>query len=133
VFGGFTTANWNSPSGSAGDLKAFLFSLRRNGTQEARVFKNGGSQDKSSSYNIITSAINGPSFGYLAYDLKIVSYSNKYAGSSSFLGYSYELPSECSYMNVQNTDCSKSFLAGSYTGWLTTEIEVYQMIYPINK
>jgi hypothetical protein len=83
--------------------------------------------DRSSSYNIYSYGTNGPSFGYLAYDLNIVSNSDIYTGSSSFLGYTYQLPAECSY----NTNCAKSFLAGSYTGWLTTEIEVYQMINPI--
>jgi hypothetical protein len=59
--------------------------------------------------------------------LKIVSYSNQKTGSLSYLGHSYQLPSECTYNSV----CAKSFLAGSFTGWLTTEIEVYQMIDPI--
>jgi hypothetical protein len=43
------------------------------------------------------------------------------------LGYTYQLPEECTY----NSICAKSFLAGSYTGWLTTEIEVYQMLNPV--
>ncbi len=71
--------------------------------------------------------MNGPTFGYLGYDLNIVSYSNKYDTSTSGLGYTYQLPAECKYNSV----CAKSFLAGSYTGWLTTEIEVYQMIDPV--
>ncbi len=43
------------------------------------------------------------------------------------MGYTYQLPAECTYNSV----CAKSFLAGSSTGWLTTEIEVYQMINPV--
>ena len=65
----------------------------------------------------------GPSFGFQAYDLKIVSYSNRFASSTSNLGYTFQLPEECTY----NSNCTKTFFAGSYTGWLTTEIEVYQM------
>jgi hypothetical protein len=127
VFGGFTKANWNTPSGYAGDFDAFLYSLRRNGTSGARKFNNGGAKDRSSSYNIFTDSYYGPSFGSSAYDLTIVSYSNKKTGSLSYLGHSYQLPSECTYNSV----CANSFLAGSFTGWLTTEIEVYQMIDPI--
>jgi hypothetical protein len=127
VFGGFTRANWNTPAGYAGDFDAFLYSLRRNGTTGSRKFKNGGTQDRNTTYNLNTAASNGPSFGYAAYDLNIESYSNKLATSSSNLGYTYQLPEECTY----NSICAKSFLAGSYTGWLTTEIEVYQMLNPV--
>jgi hypothetical protein len=128
IFGGYSGAAWTLGSDvSAGDFHSFLFSIRRNGTEDIRIFKNGGTQDRSSNYNIYNYVINGPNFGYLGRDLNIVTYSNKYAISSSNLGYTYQLPEECTY----NSDCAKSFLAGSYTGWLTTEIEVYQMIGPI--
>ncbi len=110
-----------------GDFNAFLFSIRRNGTQDIRKFKNGGDQDRSSLYNIHNNDFYGPSFGYQAYDINIVSYSNKYATSSSDLGFTYQLPAGCTY----RSNCARSFFAGSYTGWLTTEIEVYQMIDPI--
>ena len=126
IFGGYTRANWNI-TGYSGDFNAFLFSVRRNGTEDIRQFKNGGSQDRSTSYNIYSSISYGPSFGSSQYDLYICSYSNKISSSKSNLGYTYQLPVECTY----NSACAQSFLAGSYTGWLTTEIEVYQMVDPI--
>jgi hypothetical protein len=79
-----------------------------------------------SKYNIRTDVHYGPGFGYQGYDLNIVSYSNKFATSSSDLGYSFQLPEGCTY----GTQCSRNFFAGSYTGWLVTEIEVYQMTQP---
>jgi hypothetical protein len=103
-----------------------LFSIKRNGTEDIRQFKNGGI-DRSTSYNIYSYQTNGPSFGYSAYDLNIVSYSNKYTSSSSNLGYTYQSPVKCTY----NSICANSFLAGSSTGWLTTEIEVYRMLNPV--
>ena len=112
---------------NVGDFGAFLFSIRRNGTEDIRQFKNGGSQDRSTSYNLYSQGVNGPSFGYQGYDLDICTYSNKISNSESSLGYTFQLPVECTY----NSACAKSFLAGSFTGWLTTEIEVYQMINPI--
>ena len=127
VFGGFTRASWNNPAGYAGDFNAFLYSLRRNGTADPRILKNGGTQDRSTAYNIYSSTANGPSFGKSAYDLNICSYSHEKGCSTSLLGYTYQLPVECTY----NSACANSFLAGSYTGWLTTEIEVYQMVDPI--
>ena len=126
IFGGYTRAQWNT-TGYSGDFNSFLFSVRRNGTEDIRQFKNGGSQDRTSGYNIYSSISYGPSFGASQYDLFICSYSNKISRSYSDLGYTYQLPVECPY----NSDCARSFLAGSYTGWLTTEIEVYQMIDPI--
>jgi hypothetical protein len=127
VFGGYTRANWNAAAGYAGDFDAFLFTLRRNGTTDTKTFKNGGDQDRSTTYNIYTNIGFGPSFGSSANDLKIVSYSNKYATSTSNLGFTYQLPAGCSY----GSNCAQSFLAGSNTGWLTTEIEVYEMVDPI--
>ncbi len=127
VFGGYTRANWNAAAGYAGDFNAFLFTLRRNGTTETKKFNNVGDQDRSTAYNIYTNRGFGPSFGSSANDLKIVSYSNIYADSTSNLGYTYQLPAGCTY----GSTCAKSLLAGSNTGWLTTEIEVYEMIDPI--
>jgi hypothetical protein len=128
IFGGYSPSAWTWLGNSyVGSFNSFLFSIQRNGTDDIRKFKNGGSQDRSSSYNLYSYETYGPSFGYNAYDLKIVSYSNKKTGSLSYLGHSYQLPSECTYNSV----CANSFLAGSFTGWLTTEIEVYQMIDPI--
>ncbi len=98
VFGGYVSIAWGwQTNNNGGDFNSFLFSIRRNGTEDIRTFKNGGSQDRSSTYNINNNPMYGPSFGFQANDLKIVSYSNRFASSTSNLGYTFQLPEECTY------------------------------------
>ncbi len=113
VFGGFTAAKWNSDFDYIADSKSFLFSLRRNGTSCCHKFK-----VNDTNYAIYGSPNYGPTFGS-GYDIFIKDKSNINIGSYSNLGRSYHYPPE--------KGDSKAFLAGSYDGWLTTEIEVYQI------
>jgi hypothetical protein len=111
VFGGYTAAKWNSDFGYISDSEAFVFSLRRNGKSCNHKFI------VSNETNAIYGNPNyGPSF---AYDIVIKDKSNGNIDSFSDLGWAYHYPAE-------NGD-SKSFLAGNYDSWLTTEIEVYQI------
>ena len=62
---------------------------------------------------------------YIRYgeDIVIKDESNKFVGSYCNFGSFYQLPDGMTY----DTDDSRSFLAGNYDQWLTTEIEVYQI------
>ena len=111
VFGGFTAAKWNSDFGHMADSESFLFSLRRNGTSCNHKF-----MVSNATYAIYGNPNYGPSF---AYDIVIKHKSNINIDSFSDLGWAYHYPAE-------NGD-RKSFLAGNYDSWLTTEIEVYQI------
>ena len=53
IFGGYSpiALTWLGNS-YVGAFNSFLFSIQRNGTDDIRKFKNGGSQDRSSSYNL---------------------------------------------------------------------------------
>ena len=119
VFGGYASAAWNSAGAYIIDANAFIFSLRRNGNSENHKFmiKNGSSGDA-----IHGGSTYGPLFGR-GHEIDICDQSNKSGGSSSNIGRSYEPPPGVTY----NTDIAKSFFAGSYNGWTTTEIEVYQI------
>ncbi len=70
--------------------------------------------------------INGhdyPSFGF-GRDIHIVDRSDFCIGSFTDFGCHYQCPP--GYLRGDgNTQC---LLAGTYNGWLTTEIEVYQLI-----
>ena len=56
-------------------------------------------------------------------DIVIKDSSNTKVGSYSLFGHKYQLPVGIQY----NPDAAKSYLAGNYNQWLTTEIEVYQI------
>jgi hypothetical protein len=126
VFGGYTTAKWATNKNNyipdsfrfiswISDSSAFLFSLRRNGTSNNHklpIFR-------------AEHAIYGGSgyvFGF-GYDIRILDRSDIQVGSNTNFGHSYLCPPGYSY-GTENTKC---FLAGNYKGWLTTEIEVYQL------
>jgi hypothetical protein len=113
VFGGFTAAKWSNPNDYISDSKAFLFSLRRKNVSCDHKLK-----IKDARYAIRGHDSYGPTFG-IGYDIHIKDNSNTDAGSYSNLGTSYDPP--------PRNEEAKSFLAGSYIGWLTTEIEVYQI------
>jgi hypothetical protein len=124
VFGGFTSAYWNSIDDWVSDEKAFLFSLRRNGVSNNEKF-NLKFDSWQSSYSIYASYSSGPSFGG-GYDIYICDNSNIQPSSSSYFCNSYECPSKCTDSS-DSWHCERSYLAGSYEKWLTTEIEVYQL------
>ncbi len=119
VFGGYTTAKWGSFENYTyiSDSSAFLFSLRRNGTSNNHKFPIIRAE-----YAIRGVPSYGPTFG-CGHDIYIADRSDTQVGSYSNLGNSYQCPP--GYLRGDgNTEC---FLAGTYNGWLTTEIEVYQL------
>jgi hypothetical protein len=117
VFGGYTSAAWSSFSGFISDANAFIFSLRRNGVSYSDKFRIRTPADA-----IFSMGGYGPTFGAGA-DLSVADKSNVSTSSNSDFGYTYYLPSGYSY----GTANTKSFLAGTDKGWLTTEIEVFQI------
>jgi hypothetical protein len=118
VFGGYTAAKWGANNDyTQVDSSAFLFSLRRNGTSNNHKF-----QIIKAESAIFGWSVYGPTFGG-GFDIYIKDRSNIHAGSYSNLGNSYQCPTGYSHGN-KNTKC---FLAGTYDGWLTTEIEIHQL------
>ena len=118
VFGGYTTAEWesNDDFGWIKDSKAFIFSLRQNGTLNNKKFK-----VVDENHSILAHKSYGPSFGH---DILIEDNSNEKIGSYCNLGDHYELPNGYKY-----EDCRTSkYLAGDFDFWLTKEIEVFQII-----
>jgi hypothetical protein len=118
VFGGYTAAEWSSNNSYITDSSAFIFSLRRNGTSNNHKLPIIRAQ-----YAIRGGPSRGPTFGGGRNDIRIKERSDIQIGSYSNLGFSYQCPTGYSY-GKENT---KRFLAGTYNGWLTTEIEVYQL------
>jgi hypothetical protein len=116
VFGGYTAAKWNSIGTYINDASAFIFSLRRNSVSNNYKLMLNGAQ---SLYAIAGYPQYGPNFG-AGHDFHIYDKSNINTGSYSY--FCKTCPSGMSYSSVSN-----AFLAGALTGWLTTEIEVYQI------
>jgi hypothetical protein len=120
VFGGYTATEWKSLNETEWfitDPSAFVFSLRRNGVSQDEKFlvaENYRAIFGYSGYGY------GPTFGAL--DIAIKNRSDINNGSISNFCWCFQCPSGYTY-----GDNSKGFLAGSYIGWLTTEIEVYQI------
>ena len=112
IFGGFTTATWDSISESKSDPNAFLFSLTNNYNKPCKMKKNPGQNA------IYCHPSYGPTFGD-GHDICIYSKSNTTNGSYSNLGNTYKHP-----QYAFNTNEAKSFLGGSYN-FLLSEIEVY--------
>jgi hypothetical protein len=118
VFGGYTTAKWaTNDNDYISDSSAFLFSLRRNGTSN-----NHKLQIIDEEYAIYGCPDYGPTFGG-GHDIQIQDRSDIQVGSYSKLGNCYQYPTGYSY----GTENNKCFLSGTVDGWLTTEIEVYQL------
>ena len=119
VFGGFTSASWPSSYYEwKYDSNAFIFSLRREGSQNKQrlnVTIPNYAFYGSYYYNY------GPIFGG-GHDISVYDSSNQNYNSYSNLGHSYQLPNNITYGSQE----AQSYLAGSYT-WQTTEIEVYQV------
>ncbi len=117
VFGGYASSAWHSSGEWIDDPNAFLFSLRRAGVSFKDKF----------TIKVATNALYGHS-GYGTtfgggHDIRICNQSNTNIGSYSNFGNSYNLPN--GYTLGGN---ARDFLAGNYTQWTTTEIEVYQII-----
>jgi hypothetical protein len=117
VFGAYTSAIWPSSSGYVTDSTAFIFSLRKSGGSSMENFP-----IITSVYSIYGNSGYGPAFGG-GHDIHVRDSSNVYTGSYTNFGHSYSLPAGYAY-GQSNT---KSYLAGSYNSWLTTEIEVFQL------
>jgi hypothetical protein len=118
VFGGCAFQGSHSSDGWSEDSNAFIFSLRRLGVSDSLVF-----MVKDAKHAVFGRSDLGPTFGN-GYDICIKDYSNIQTGSFTNLCYSYKCPPVYTTRN----DDTKSFLAGNYNNWLTTEIEVYQII-----
>jgi hypothetical protein len=122
VFGGYASSAWNSSCNSIRDPNAFLFSLRRGGVSFKDKFT-----VKFEEYALFGIKKCGPTFG--GGDINISDESNiKHAdvlsSNRSLFGRTYELPD--GLVSVNNEGYSEDFLAGN-SGWITTEIEVYQI------
>ena len=126
VFGGYTSLLWNNSNGFYSDPTAFIFSLRRNGTINNVQLRSGGTaNDPTGEYSIRIVSSWGANFGN-GNDLYICDESFATANSYTNLCHSYDCPAGCTY----GTTCSQSYLAGSYQGWYTDEIETFQMLSP---
>jgi hypothetical protein len=111
VFGGYTTAYWDTANVYRYDSSAFIFSLRRSGSSHLITFG-----IRSTSYYgnaIYGGASYGPTFGN-GHDIYVRDRSNIYTGSYTNTGSTYYNP-------------GSSYLAGNYNSWKTSEIEVFQL------
>ena len=119
VLGGYTTAMWWSHVNRYfTDLNAFIFSLRRNGISNSEKFMVNKTNNA-----ILNDTPHGPTFE--GHDINIIHNSNTNTGSISNFGHSYNLPSGYIYIYIYGETKTQSYLAGSYSGWQTTEIEVF--------
>lgn len=117
VFGGYTSSVWNTSDTYVSDANAFIFSLRRNGESKNEKFS-----IKIPEYAIFRYAKHCIRFGGGA-DIFICNNSNTAIGSYTNFGHSYELPKVIPNVNEKTI----IYLTGNINGWLTTEIEVYQI------
>ncbi len=115
VFGGYTSAKWNSDGKYVNDPNAFIFSLRRNGISISQKFMVTQPQ-----FAIAGHPGYGPRFGID--DINIGDRSNIIKSSWASLCVSYQCP-----LGYTRGDYKNTFLAGSYNNFLVTEIEVYQI------
>ena len=116
VFGGYASSSQNSSNHSINDPNAFIFSLRRAGVSFRDKFTVKETQNA-----LYGGSDCGPIFGG-GCDIYILNQSNTTRGSYCNFGISYNLPDGYTVDgNVQ------SFLAGNYSQWMTSEIEVYQI------
>jgi hypothetical protein len=114
VFGGFASESWSPNFEYKYDANAFIFSLRREGSQNNQRLNITQPQRAILSLNR-----NGPWFGE---DINVSDNSNQNNVSNSNLGDCYQLPDNITYYSQE----ARSYLAGSFN-WKTTEIEVYQV------
>jgi hypothetical protein len=120
VFGGYTAAMWKSDGTYGYDTTAFIFSLRRNG-----ISYNEKYMVRDPNYAIGNFYIHGPIFGsgYGSGSDIYLNLANRVSQGYTNFGNSYNLPSGYSY-EQRNT---QSYLAGSPSGWVTIEVEVFQL------
>jgi hypothetical protein len=95
----------------------FIFSLRRSGNSNKERFN--VTRPDSAIYGYSSY---GPTFGG-GFDIYVSDSSNTIENSYSNLGYSYQLPKNIIYGSIE----ARSYLAGNYYWFKTTEIEVYQV------
>ena len=113
VLGGYTSQAWDNARGWISDKEAFIFSLKRNGESKKDIFKAESSGDKLS--HIL----------YFGRDnICIFENSNINRRNYSDLGSAYET---LFGLNRQSED-SRNYFCGTYSNWLTMELEVYQII-----
>ena len=115
VFGGYASSAWNSSGKDINDPNAFIFSLRRKGVsfKDKFVVKDAGAA-------LFGHIEYGPTFSI---DIEIRATPNIKNNNNSHFGKSYELPD--GYIYDKN---AREYLAGYFSFWKTTEIEVYQII-----
>ena len=114
IFGGFTSASWDSSGKYKSDPNAFLFSLTNKDNKPCKM-KIDSSQNQ---YAILCKNEYGPIFGFN--DVCILNNSNINKNSFSYLGHTYK---HTQYVARSNE--AKSFLAETFEFQLD-EIEVYQ-------
>ena len=113
IFGGFTSASWDSFSGDKSDPNAFIFSLTNKDNKPLKMKIDPNRHE----YAIYCHSVCGPTFGD---DIVIENNANTTMDSYSYLGYSYKHPQYAWRTNEADT-----FLAGSFKFQLD-EIEIYQ-------
>ena len=144
VFGGFTSAAWNSSYTYIADAKAFVFSLRRNGTSNNEKFM---IKPSNSNTALIGNPKHGPIFGGGNGNAinKSCNYCRNYYGNCNCVsGYDYitynGYETGCEIFIKDNSNVnhgSEANIGDSYQlpynlaktkkEWLTTEIEVFEL------
>jgi hypothetical protein len=119
VFGGYTSVEWTSNDTYEIDPSAFIFSMRK---CQVTDFKKFNIKPSCVSNAIYSSGVCSVIFGS-GHDIKINENSNTNTESFTNFGGTYQLPEGLVY----DDNDAKNYLAGNYNGWLTTEIEVYQI------
>ena len=123
VFGGYTSVGFTSVNTTryVNDTSAYIFSLR-----QGSIATNGSKYTvfDSSAALFLTVSLYGPAFGRYSgsYYCDIANGLDSAAFFTDF-GASYNLPSGYTY----GTNETRSFLAGSFSYWTTTEMEVYKI------
>jgi hypothetical protein len=154
VFGGYTSAAWNSAGTYIADTNAFIFSLRRNGVSKCEKFmvKNpnmaiighkhygpifgGGNGNAVNNYCAACNTNNnlncghGPNYSYMSRN-GLESGCDIFIRDNSNGSYICEANIGHSYQcpggYVYGQQNTIDYLAGSKKNWLTTEIEVYEI------
>ena len=156
VFGGYASSAWNSLGAYIEDKNAFIFSLRRNGVSKGQKFaiKNprkalighfyygpifgGGNSNALNKHCYGCGHVVSFNCGHVLENYSYVNYhnvktdcdiflrdsSNDKFGCEVNLGHTYQCPDGYTCGQKNTTD----YLAGETNNWLTTEIEVYQII-----
>jgi hypothetical protein len=118
VFGGYTSVTWDSYSWYKNDSKAYIFSLRRNGTLNREKFRLVSNQVPA----IACLSYYGPTFGG-GHDIYTCDESNKNLQSYTRYCWHYECPTDMKYSNQ-----SQAYLAGLFSNFTLDNIEVFQVI-----